>query len=367
MTLGYPQSGGHRWVYLNWALGLRACGCDVVWLEGVSRDIPPADLGANIAILKTQLEPFGLSDRVALGWGNGGANAEEHGCLDLDAAVDTDLLLNFRYRMPPEVVARFRRTALMDIDPGLLQVWLSSGKIRLPPYDVYFTIGETVGRPDAFFPDAGLPWHYTPPCVALDWWPTSSAVPATEPFTTVSHWHMEEWVEDRGDVCANDKRTGFLPFLDLSRHAAHRLELALCFGDEDRRDREMLLERGWSVRDAWEVASTPAGYQSYIQGSYGEFSCVKPSCIRLQNAWISDRTPCYLASGKPAVVQHTGPSRFLPNDEGLLRFRTLDEAVRALAAAEAEYERHCAKARALAEQHFDARKVVGSVLERALP
>jgi hypothetical protein len=169
MTLGYPQGGGHRWVYLNWALGLRALGCDVVWLEGVSRDIPPADLGANIAILKAQLEPFGLADRVALGWGDGAANAEEHGCLDLAAAAEADLLLNFRYRMPPEVVARFRRTALVDVDPGLLQVWLSSGKIRLPAYDVYFTIGETVGRPDAFFPDAGLPWHYTPPCVALEW------------------------------------------------------------------------------------------------------------------------------------------------------------------------------------------------------
>lgn len=76
---------------------------------------------------------------------------------------------------------------------------------------------------------------------------------------------------------------------------------------------------------------------------------------------------CYLASGKPAFVQHTGPSRFLPAAEGLFRFRSLDEAVQALAAAEADYERHCSKARALAEEHFDAKKVVGSVLERALP
>ena len=88
--------------------------------------------------------------------------------------------------------------------------------------------------------------------------------------------------------------------------------------------------------------------------------------MQLENAWISDRTLCYLASGKPAVVQHTGPSRFLPDAAGLLRFRTLEEAVRALSVVESAYERHCQAARALAEEHFDARKVVRRVLEIAL-
>ena len=34
-TIGYPQGGGHLWVYLNWALALRAIGCRVIWLEGI--------------------------------------------------------------------------------------------------------------------------------------------------------------------------------------------------------------------------------------------------------------------------------------------------------------------------------------------
>ena len=93
---------------------------------------------------------------------------------------------------------------------------------------------------------------------------------------------------------------------------------------------------------------------------------MKPSCIRLQNAWISDRTICYLASGKPAVVQHTGPSRFLPDDEGLVRFHSLDDAARRLETVAVDYDRHCHLARALAEEYFDARKVAASVLERAL-
>ena len=66
------------------------------------------------------------------------------------------------------------------------------------------------------------------------------------------------------------------------------------------------------------------------------------------------------------MVQHTGASRFLPDAEGLFRFRTLEEAARALCATQADYTRHCRLARALAEEYFDAHKVVGRVLERAL-
>jgi hypothetical protein len=86
----------------------------------------------------------------------------------------------------------------------------------------------------------------------------------------------------------------------------------------------------------------------------------------MENAWVSDRTLCYLASGKPAVVQHTGASRFLPDAAGLFRFRDLAEAARCLEVVAADYERQAGLARALAEEHFDARKVVRTVLERAL-
>ena len=40
-TLYYPHGGGHFWVYLNWALGLRALGCQVLWLERVNPKTPP--------------------------------------------------------------------------------------------------------------------------------------------------------------------------------------------------------------------------------------------------------------------------------------------------------------------------------------
>lgn len=373
-TLHYPEGGGHLWVYLNWALGLRACGCLVTWLEAVPSDAPSHRVQTSAAALKSHLMRYGLGESLALC-----AAAEEPlsgeasaGCLDANAAAEADLLLNLAYDLPAPVVERFRRTALVDIDPGLSQIWMSKQQLRIARHDRYFTTGETVGRPGSGFPDAGLVWKHTPPCVALEWWPPCLA-PAVAPFTTVSQWYTDEWVEDAEGLFSNDKRTGFLPFLDLPHHTDQPLELALCLtwiNETERtilRDEEATLrERGWRVRQAHDVTSTPWDYQRYIQQSRGEFSCAKPSCVRLQNAWISDRTLCYLASGKPAVVQHTGPSTFLPESAGLFRFHTVEEAARCLDRAVADYERHCRLARALAEEHFDAKRIVQSVLEQTI-
>jgi hypothetical protein len=393
-TLSYPQGGGHLWVSLNWALGLRALGCEVIWLETVSDKESVAalksrrkyrrlglvrdglverptelvhEVQANVATLKRRLERYGLAERLALCSWDGEALSEDvtNGCLDADAAAEADLLLNLRYNLPGEVVERFRRSALVDIDPGLLQVWMSEGSLSVPQHDLYFTIGETVGQPGAQFPDVGLKWHYTPPPVFLPEWPPVHA-DALAPYTTVSHWWAMEWVEIQGEYRDNNKRAAFLAYSDLPSRTSTRLELALGLAPSDEEESRLLEERGWKIRHAWTVSSEPEQYRAYVQQSRGEFSVVKPSCVWLSNAWISDRTLCYLASAKPAVIQHTGPSRFLPDSEGLLRFRTLEEAARALSAVEADYERHCRLARKLAEEHFDAQKVVGRVLERAL-
>jgi hypothetical protein len=390
-TLSYSQGGGHLWVFLNWALGLRALGCEVIWLEKVSdkesvaaldrrrrleRDglaedpnDPVHELEAHVATLKRRLERYGLAERLALCSWDGEALSEDvtNGCLDADAAAEADLLLNLRYNLPGEVVERFRRSALVDIDPGLLQVWMSEGSLSVPQHDLYFTIGETVGQPGAQFPDVGLKWHYTPPPVYLPEWPPVQA-DSMAPYTTVSHWWDEPGgaVEFQGELRSNDKRTVFLDYADLPSRTSTPLELALCLAPGDEDECRLLEERGWKIRHAWTVSSEPEQYRAYIQQSRGEFSVVKPSCVWLNNAWISDRTLCYLASAKPAVVQHTGPSRFLPDSEGLFRFRNLEEAARALSAVESDYERHCRLARELAEEHFDAQKVVGRVLERAL-
>jgi hypothetical protein len=376
-TIGYPRGGGHLWEYLNWALALRAVGCRVIWLEGIDLDDgdnPEArrrrwrggDVRECVATLKARLESYGLTDALALFSMNGERVPDDlaQGCLDLDAAADADLLLNLWHSVPAPVVRRFRRPVFVDTDPGLVQVWMTTGDIRVAPHDIYFTIGETVGTPEARFPDCGLHWHYTPTPVFLPAWPLAQTEPAAA-YTTVTHWWGGTF-EFQGMTFSNDKSAAFLEYADLPSRTAAKIELAVCLGQHYDEWRGRLEPLGWRIREAWDVTATPEQYRSYIQRSKGEFSCVKPYCPQFVNGWTSNRTVCYLASGKPAVVQHTGPSRFLPEAEGLFRFRSMDQAVHALDAIEADYERHSRRARALAEEHFDARHVVTRVLERAL-
>jgi len=376
-TLAYPNGGGHLWVYLHWALALKALGCRVIWLEGIDvddSDTSPAGRRRRrggravdcVATLKTRLEPYGLADTLALYAMNGAAVPEDvaQGSLDLDAAAGADLLLNLWHSAPAPVVQRFRRSAFVDTDPGLLQIWMTTGAVDLAPHDIYFTIGETVGQPGAPFPDGGRAWLYTPPPIFLPEWP---ALPPSGPgrYTTVAHWWGGTF-EYNGTTFCNEKRVSFLEYLDLPTRTPVPLELAVCLAEHYDEYRQLMEPKGWTLREAWDVSATPEAYRAYVQQSRGEFSCAKPAYVALQTAWVSDRTLCYLASGKPAVVQHTGPSRWLPNGEGLFRFRNMDDAVGALAAVEADYDRHCRAARALVEEHCDARRVVERVLERAL-
>jgi hypothetical protein len=272
-TLEYPQGGGHLWEYLNWALGLRSIGCKVMWLEGMAPSSPAAEIRSNIAALKLHLERYGLVNCLALHSSTDEAlplDLTAMGCLELDTAAGADLLLEFRYNTPAYVVKRFRRSALLDIDPGLSQAWVSKGRISLTPHDVYFTTGETVGQPGMRIPDVGLNWIYTRPCVALDWWPPHEATTRAS-FTTVAHWYAGGWLEDDAHAHLDDKRSGFLPFLDMPRFINHPLELALDLPPQDEQ-RFMLEGRGWSVVDAHTVAATPWDYQCYIQNSFAEFS-----------------------------------------------------------------------------------------------
>ena len=139
----------------------------------------------------------------------------------------------------------------------------------------------------------------------------------------------------------------------------------MCHVPGEEEDRSLLEGHGWRVLDSTVAFRTPETYQRYIQRSRGELGCAKPACVLLGHAWVSDRTVCYLASGKPAVVQDTGPSSYLPGC-GLLRFSTVDEAAAALDEVAAHYERHCRAAREIAEASFSATGVVTRLLGQAL-
>jgi hypothetical protein len=367
-TLEFLEGGGHFWVYMQYVQGLRRLGCEVWWVERFRRGDVRTDQSRVDALLR-RLERYGLGGKVILCTEAGGERARA-GDYDYIGATRSeaqavferaDLLLNFHYAIEPELLARFRRTALVDIDPGLLQTWMSTGQLAVAPHDLYFTIGETVGTPAALFPDCGLEWVHIQPPVCLELWPYTYD-PRCEAFTTVTGWWSGKGLKQYD----NTKRVAYLAFVELPRLTSQPLELAVYLTPEDAQERQLLEQHGWRIRHSSEVSSTPEMYRSYIQRSRGEISCVKPSCIKLQNGWISDRSLCYLASGKPVVVQRTGLRSYLPSGEGIFQFSTPAEAAEALATVNADYERHCRSAREIAETYFDARKISERILDVAL-
>jgi hypothetical protein len=386
----FPDGGGHFWVYMQYAQGLRRLGCEVYWLEQLRPGGDPQREAYLLATFLERMRQFGLDGKTLMYARDrppeGGAGSLRFiGCSrsEVEAVLRrADVVLNFHYAIDPGLLACARRTALVDIDPGLLQFWMSTGQLAVPAHDRYLTTGETVGTPAARFPDCGLPWIHIRPPVCLDAWPVRYT-PRAEAFTTVTSWSSASWlkVTVSGEIVLRDntKRVSFLEFVDLPRHTSQPLELALYLldrdpegrarphqADKDADDRVSLQQHGWRLRDSREVAGSPDAYRAYIQQSRGEFSCAKPSCMDLQNAWISDRTVCYLASGKPVVVEDTGPSAYLPHGEGMFRFTSLAEAVEALGDINAHYARHCSAAHDIAATYFDSKRVLEKVLDAAL-
>src|SRR5438093_1382162 len=373
-VVNFAEGGGHFWAYMQYVEGLRQAGCDVYWLEHFRGIGDPEGDAVSLSSFLARMERFGLGGKTILYSSKAqeceaGLPREIVGMSAADANAileSADLLLNFHYAIAPGLLARFRCTALVDIDPGLLQFWISRGQLSVPRHDVYFTLGENVGTPGGKIPDCGLRWQRIRPAVCLERWP-SVTDPACEAFTTVSIWDSSDWIVDAEETYENTKRVAFLEFADLPRLTKQPLELALFLRTErDLADGRDLEGRGWRIRHSREVAAKPEMYQTYIQRSRGEFSCAKRSCMKFQNAWVSDRTLCYLASGKPVVVQDTGPSALLPNGDGMFRFSTAEQAVRAFDVINSDYERHGRAARRIAESLFDAQAVVKEILTRAL-
>src|SRR5216683_4212219 len=246
--LCYPDAGGHAWVYLNWALGLQANGCEVIWLEELPLDEEPLEVLRRLRSLRRHLSAAGLQAQLAIVLPEENRSQFEPVMQELErlaipweaAAEGAELALNFCYVLDQNILRRFKRTALVDIDPGLLQIWISQGQLNVAKHDLYFSIGETVGQPGARFPDCGLRWQYTPPAIFLPAWPATPAC-AAAPYTTVTNW-WQGWVHMQGQSYSNTKRDGFLPFLDLPRRTTVPLEVAISYAEDDH---AMLEDAGW--------------------------------------------------------------------------------------------------------------------------
>ena len=364
-------SGGHVWALLQFALGLRRLGFEVIFIDAIE---PTAgQSGSRLARPWTEaplvMHAFEATNQFAAGISYSalvnntgdtfGLSREEL----LSRVARSAFFFNINgFLVDKEVLAAAGLRVLVDIDPGFNQMWRSLGLADpLQGHDLHVTFGRNIGRVDCSIPTCGLDWITIAPPVVLGRWPVVEDV-GIDRFTSVATWRGAYAPVQFGGTTYGLRVHEFRRFAQLPGRVGLPFELALDIHPAETRDLALLAENGWSLVDPGTVAGSPGAYQRYIQSSKAEFSVAKAMYVKSNSGWFSDRSACYLASGKPVLAQDTGFSRHYPTGEGLLAFNTPEEAAAGAAEIWGNYPRHARAAREIAEAYFDSDKVLGGLL-----
>ena len=370
-SIGRFPVGGHAWVDLQYLLGLEALGHDVFYVEDCGEeswvyDWEAQELTTGLAYpteyLRSSLEGTGLERRWIYRAGGRSAGMEEAELLD--ACSRADLLIvrgvpiapwRKEYDLP-------RRRAFVDSDPGFTQISLGQGSRDLTGTiarcERLFTVGQRIGDPDCLAPTGGRRWIKLMPPVHLPCWPRSEA--EANRFTSILQWRSYREVFHDGIAYGNKDRE-FPKFLDLPRRTSQRFRLALTGAPPD-----AMREHGWEVVPGWNISFRPDDYRKFVQESRAELGIAKHGYVALRTGWFSDRSACYLASGRPVLLQETGLDERLKGGKGLVTFRDIEDALRGVESINADYEEHRKGARRLAEELLAAERVLPRFLEAAM-
>lgn len=370
MLAADPHQGGATWAILQYALGLRRLGHEVLLVEPVRPEaLRPAGVSlaesVNAAYFRAVMAEFGLeADAALLLDGTRETVGLPYASL-LERAGRADLLLNVSGMLTDEALLDPIPTRVyLDLDPAFNQLWQAVQGIdmRFAAHTHFVSVGLALGRPECLVPTLGLPWVTTLQPVVLEYWPPAERI-AHDALTTIANWRGYGSIEHDG-VVYGQKVHSLRRFIDLPTRTEEQFAIALAIHPDETRDLAALAANRWRLLDPLDVAGTPARYQEFIRGSKAEFGIAKSGYVASRSGWFSDRSTCYLASGRPVIAQDTGFSHFLPTGEGLFAFDTADDVLAAIDALRADYGRHARAARAIAEAHFDSDLVLTRLLDR---
>jgi hypothetical protein len=360
MVAGDPGQGGATWAVLQYVLGLRALGHRVLLVEPVDRLDP-----ASTRYFEDVVRRFELRDSAALALqGTRETVGVPYERLRAVAA-GADLLINISGVLRDDaIMAPIGVRAYVDVDPAFNQLWHAAEGIDLgfDRHERFVTVGLAVGEAGCPIPTCGRTWLKTVPPVFMPLWGAAPSPSEDAAFTTVGHWRSYGSIDYNG-VRYGQKAHSMRELLDLPSRTRERLALALAVHPGELADREALSRHGWQLVDPGRVAGTPDAYRAFIRGSKGELGIAKSGYAISHCGWFSDRSACYLASGRPVVAQDTGFSRHIPCGPGLRTFSTTQEAADALASVSADYAREARGARRLAQQELDSAVVLRRLLE----
>jgi hypothetical protein len=362
MIAGTPGHGGATWAVLQYLLGFRRLGFDVRFIE------PVADLrGAhdNVSYCRNVMERFGFDDAWALldqttGDSVGMSRAE----LERVASA-ADLLVNVSGMLADDdLLERVDSRVYLDLDPAFVQFWhaIDGIDMRFDAHTHFVTVGANIGRPGSPIPGCGRDWVSTLPPVVLEEWPFADTLDARF-LTTIANWRGYGSIEVEGRHYGQ-KAHSWRALFELPGRVAPPIQVALAIHPDEVDDLAALRANGWDMVDPTTVADTPESYRRFVQQSWAELCIAKSGYVVSRSGWLSDRSACYLASGRPVIAQDTGLGERVPTGEGLLTFTDTDSAARAVSTVATDYGHHRAAARALAEEHLDADVVLPSLLAR---
>ena len=386
----YPYAG-HAWVHMQLTAGLRRLGHDAYYIEATStwpydpiRQTKVNDSEYAVPYLEKVARSFGLGDRWAYRrsysdkeWiGLSRAKAEE-----LLAHADAVLNVAGGTRLRTKEDLKVGRLVYFGTDPVFDELAYRKGdkavRRTIDQHDDIVTIGENIGNAECALPSLPRLRAKTRQPVLLDYW--QAEPPSKQEFTTICNWKQNgRDIEFEGETYYWSKHYEFLKFIGLPGKIGVPIELAMGladatstrpgFGDEvpaagiTTEERHMLESNGWRLADAHKFTLDPWPYRDYIRASRGEFSVAKDQNVRFRTGWFSDRSACYLAAGRPVIVQDTGFGTVLPTECGLFAFNTMEDIIAAFDAINSDYEKHCRAARAIAEEYFRAETVLKKLL-----
>jgi glycosyltransferase involved in cell wall biosynthesis len=371
-SLAQPvRNGGLSWFHLQFLLGFRRLGYDVLFVDRLEPGMcvddagqpAPFDRSANVAYFLRVMNSFGLDGSFSLIYNRG----EQVIGLPRDEVrrrvAAAPLLLNVMGFLEDEqVLAAARRRVFLDIDPGFGQMWRELG-LHDPfrGHDDHVTMGRNIGRPECRIPTCGLRWVTMPQPVVLEQWPVARG--RGEAFTGIGAWRGPNGPIDFEGTRYGLRCHEFRRFASLPQRCRHsRFEMALDIHPADARDVQLLQENHWSLVAPKTVAGDPWAYRGYVAGSRAELMIPKEMYVATRSGLLSDRSVYYLASGRPVLARDTGIRDLYPTGTGLLTFSTLEEAAAGVEEINGNYDRHATAAREIAVEHFDSDKVLKRLL-----
>jgi hypothetical protein len=261
------------------------------------------------------------------------------------------------------------RILYVESDPGVEQIKIDKGVKSTIEYlrrhRALFTFGENVGTKFFPVPVHGFKWLPTRQPVVTNLWKTRRSPLGTAVFTSVANWSTSglKDIVWRGQKYLWSKSREFLRFIAAPKEAGETFELATNI--EHSATRKRFERNGWRLRCPLQMSVDYWLYRDYIQRSKGEFTVAKDQYVQLNTGWFSDRSACYLAAGRPVIIQETGFTRLYGGKAGLLSFGSLGEIADAVKRINADYAKHSRVAYDVAREFFEAKKVLKSILDRA--